>query len=217
MSFVCDCITVVCPDFEFWVWKTCFSANSIYLESGNRSSKFRCWRSSLIQAKWSLWERHKIGNLSLNRRWLIGADSLRAVTMTTAETSTLLRIWEEALAFAIIKGLEIITKYNLFLNYFCLASFFIIFAWNDQVWFLKWFLFLLSNNYTVWVSVDGVTDMHVCTCFLVMFTYQLIHLLSTSLYDQHMWTGSRRTCFTDILCLPTHGRKAPQHLFNVLC
>lgn len=101
--------------------KACFSANSIYLGSGNRSSKFKCWCLSLIQAKWSLWEERKIGKPLLNRRWLIGADSLRAVTVTTSETSTLLRICKEALIFAIIKGSEMITKYNHFLI--------IIFAW----------------------------------------------------------------------------------------
>lgn len=77
----------------FWVLsveKAHFSANGIHLGSRTRNSKFKCWCFGLIQAKWSFWEKHKIGKPLFNGRWLIGADSLRAITMTTSEASTLL-------------------------------------------------------------------------------------------------------------------------------
>lgn len=109
-----------------------FSANSIYLGSRNRSSKFKCWCFSLIQAKWSFGEKHKIGKPLFNGRWLIGADSLRAITMTTSEASTLLQSVMRQWLFPSSRGQKWSQSKIVFWLLFWLGV-----VWKDKVWYLR--------------------------------------------------------------------------------
>lgn len=168
----------------------------------------------LDPVKLSPWEKHKIAKPLPNRRWLIDADSLRAVPMTASGTSMHFRVYWRRHCLLLSSGSQTWPQIQSFLDY-CFSS---VWCRMIRLSFEEQFLFVLNTNRTVRaLTVTLLVSAYVC--FLVIRVQQLVHWLS--LRDQQLLGRARSVCSAGAACAfwcyRTGGRKSTPTHHNTLC